>query len=133
MRRALPLTAAFCLLLTVPSHARGHETATNRATQVAMTGEIIDPQCFFVHNSRGLDHAACATRCAKGGQALSFLEEKTGTIYPLIARTHGANPNEYVLPHVGHRVVVKGVVFARGPHSVLQVQSVTMATAKAKS
>lgn len=97
-----------------------------------LTGEVIDPQCFFVHDSRGLDHVACATRCAKGGQGLAFLEEGSGTVYPLIARTHGVSQNELVLPHVGRRVQVKGVLYARGAQSFLQVQSVAKATAPLK-
>lgn len=98
-----------------------------RASSVTMTGEIVDPQCYFTHDARGTAHAACATRCARGGQGLAFLEERTGKLYPLIARKHGANQNDEVLPHVGKRVSVRGVVFAKGQDAVLQVQSVAMA------
>ncbi len=99
---------------------------TPQYSSVVLVGEIIDPQCFFIHESRGLDHADCATKCAKGGQGLAFLEESSGTIYPLLARKHYANQNELVLPHVGKRVQVKGMLYRRRANVALQVQSVAV-------
>lgn len=116
-----------------PVHAHPNSPATTpavRAASVAMTGEIVDPQCYFIHDSRGLEHAACATRCARGGQGLAFLDERTGKVYPLIAAGHGAHQNDKVLPHVGKRVAVRGLTFTKGQDTVLQVQSVAMAKAR---
>lgn len=103
-----------------------------RFTVVTMTGEVVDPQCYFMHDSRGEEHASCATRCARGGQGLAFLDEQSGKVYPLIAATHGANQNDKVLLLVGKRVAVKGVVFSKGQDAVLQVQSIAESKAPAK-
>lgn len=111
------------------SSAKTPATAPGRVPQystVVLAGEIIDPQCFFIHESRGLDHVPCATKCAKGGQGLAFLDERSGTVYPLLARRHYANQNELVLPHIGKRVQVKGILFRRGANVALQVQSVAV-------
>lgn len=99
-----------------------------RSQPVQLAGEIIDPQCYFTHDGRGLAHAACAVRCAEGGQGLSFLEEPSGKVYPLIAKAHGASQNEGLYPHIGMPVKVKGVVISRGENSVLLIQSVVPAT-----
>ena len=131
------LTIALVLTCSVSS-SFAHPTASTpgkappRATVVAMTGEIVDPQCYFMHDSRGEEHASCATRCARGGQGLAFLDEQSGRVYPLIAAAHGANQNDKVLPLVGKRVAVKGTVFTKGQDAVLQVQSIAESNAAAK-
>lgn len=99
---------------------------------VTLTGEIIDPQCYFTHDSRGAAHASCAAICAKGGQGLAFLDDATGIVYPLIARSHGASQNEGLLPHLGKPVQVKGVVYRKAGNAVLLVQSVARGSAKSK-
>ena len=122
-------------LLCATGVAMAHNSAKAPATApggvpqystVVLAGEIIDPQCFFIHESRGLDHVACATKCARGGQGLAFLDERSGTIFPLLARQHYANQNELVLPHIGKRVQVKGTLYRRGANAALQVQSVAV-------
>ena len=121
----LGLLGAFVGAHLALAHSTGTHTAEPavQVTTVTMIGEVIDPQCWFTHDSRGVEHAACATRCARGGQGLAFLEERTGKFYSLIARQHGAHQNELVLPHVGKRVQVRGIVYTKGPDSVLQVLS----------
>lgn len=130
--RVIQLFTVGFLVTLVAGSSLAHPVATPstkpgaRTTVVAMTGEIVDPQCYFMHDARGLEHAPCATRCARGGQGLAFLDEQSGKVYPLIAATHGANQNEKVLPSVGKRVSVKGIVFTKGQDAVLQVQSVAV-------
>lgn len=92
---------------------------------VLLRGEIIDPQCYFTHDSRGLEHASCARMCAKGGQDMAFLDEASGRIWPLIAAGHGRNPNDGLLDHIGKPVEVEGVVFARGANEVLLIHKVS--------
>lgn len=103
-------------------------TTGPRSQPVQLAGEIIDPQCYFTHDGRGLAHAACAELCARGGQGLSFLEDHSGRVLPLIAKAHGASQNEGLYPHLGKPVTIKGVVFSRGENSVLLIQSVAPGT-----
>lgn len=136
MRKFKLMTIALVFTCSASS-SFAHPTATApgkspRFTTVAMTGEIVDPQCYFMHDSRGEEHASCATRCARGGQGLAFLDEQSGRVYPLIAAAHGANQNDKVLPLVGKRVAVKGTVFTKGQDAVLQVQSIAESKASAK-
>ena len=136
MKRLMPyLLASMALLMAsfamaLPAAAPGKSVP--RSGAVTLNGEIIDPQCYFTHDSRGPSHAKCAAMCAKGGQTLAFLDDATGTVYPLIAGTHGGNPNDGMLPHLGKSVQVKGVVYHKASNSVLLIQSVVEGPAKAK-
>lgn len=103
-----------------------------RSETVTMNGEIIDPQCYFTHDSRGTAHSSCAAMCAKGGQGLAFLDDASGVVYPLIAKAHGANQNDGLLPHLGKPVQVKGVIYRKASTAVLLIQSVAASPAKTK-
>jgi hypothetical protein len=106
--------------------------AAPRSEAVTMRGEIVDPQCYFGHDSRGPVHASCAAMCAKGGQGLAFLEESSGVVYPLIAKAHGASQNDGLLPHLGKPVQVTGLVFRKGGNSVLRIDSIAALAASTK-
>ena len=92
---------------------------------VTLTGEIIDPQCYFTHDGRGIDHVSCATVCAKGGQDLAFLDVASGDVHPLIAAGHGQDPNQNLLPYIGQVVTIEGVLFTRAHNRFLMIQQVT--------
>lgn len=98
---------------------------------VTLTGELIDPQCYFTHDGRGIDHVSCATLCAKGGQDLAFLDVATGDIHPLIAVGHGEDPNRDLLPFIGQAITIEGVLFARAHNHYLLIQHVVGATTAA--
>ena len=138
--RLLPiLGAALFLALYAPStraHDRNAGTPEPTAkvvspppVQVTMIGEIIDPQCYFTHAARGKEHASCARTCARGGQDLAFLDEKSGRVYPLVARGHGQNPNDTVLALAGERARVSGTVYRIGQDMVLAIENATATTA----
>ena len=123
--------------LLLASTAMAHSVAAPgavvfRSETVTMNGEIIDPQCYFTHNSRGTAHASCATMCAKGGQGLAFLDDATGSLFPLIAKAHGASQNEGLLPHIGKSVQVNGLVYRKAGNAVLLVQSLVESPTKSK-
>jgi hypothetical protein len=112
-----------------PATARSAKAALPAATvtKVTFTGELIDTQCWFTHNGEGKDHAACAVRCAKGGQDLAFLDQATGEVHTIIAAGHGTNPNEGLYEHVGIPVRVRGTLYKRGPNRGLLLENVTRA------
>ena len=113
------IVAAFAATTSV-----GHEqTTTVKAKTVTMKGEIVDPQCWIQHDGRGLAHAGCATACAKAGQTLAFLDDKTGTLYQLLAENHSANPNEKWYGLIGKPVIARGDVMARGGMNAIVLRS----------
>ncbi|MEO5988099.1 MAG: hypothetical protein ABIU54_02490 [Candidatus Eisenbacteria bacterium] len=106
-------------------------TQSMDSRSVTMTGEIIDPQCYFTHDGRGIEHASCATLCAKGGQDMAFLDVATGDIHPLIAVGHGQDPNRDLIAHLGQAVTIEGVLFSRAHNRYLLIQSVVGASTQA--
>lgn len=92
--------------------------------KVSLTGELIDPQCWFTHNGEGEKHAECAVRCARGGQDLAFLDSRTGEVHTMIAVGHGKNPNDGLYEHVGVPVLVRGTLYKRGTSSGLLLEAV---------
>ena len=126
------MTGLLAASLAMASPAVAPGKAILRSESVTMSGEIIDPQCYFTHGSRGAAHASCAAMCAKGGQGLAFLEDATGEVFPLIARAHGSNQNEGLVPHLGKPVQVRGVVYHNAGNAVLLVQSVVASPAKTR-
>jgi hypothetical protein len=92
--------------------------------KVDLTGEIVDPQCWFTHNGEGKDHAGCAVRCARGGQDLAFLDARSGELHTLIATGHGKNPNDGLYEKVGVPVRVRGTLYQRGTNSGLLLEGV---------
>ncbi len=98
----------------IASGANATDVPPGKGKTVTLKGEIVDPQCWITHDGRGTAHTGCALACAKAGQTLAFLDDRTGTLYMLLAENHSSNPNEPWYAFVGKPVIVKGDVFTRG-------------------
>ncbi len=83
------------------------------ADTASMQGEIVDIACYFRHDSKGEEHTSCAVYCANLGMPMAFLEEGTGNLFVVLPSGH-ADPKEAVLPHLGKKVDVEGVLMASG-------------------
>lgn len=110
------------LLLVVALATLAACAGSKGVRQVTLEGEIIDPQCYFTHGGRGLEHRTCALLCARGGQDLAFLNRAGGRVYPIIAGRHGANPNDSLYDVVGYPVLVRGTLYELRGQRVLLVQ-----------
>ena len=142
VRRILILVAPALLLVTALASApaagpegsgHSHATAAPSASEAKSTtkvkpatlqGEIVDPQCWIQHDGRGKAHTGCALACSKAGQTLAFLDDKTGTLYQVLAANHSADPNEPLYAWVGKPVIVKGDLMARGGMNAIVIKSV---------
>ncbi|MBI1797210.1 MAG: hypothetical protein HY076_04915 [Candidatus Eisenbacteria bacterium] len=119
LQRGLP---AFVILGALAASIAGAGCApASGARALTMEGEIIDPQCWFTHGGEGLSHRDCALMCARGGQSLGFVNRAGQRFYPIIAATHGVNPNDSLYAVVGYPVIVHGTLFTRGGQEALVV------------
>jgi hypothetical protein len=118
------------LLLLCPAALAAHEGHKENSSAKTVVGEVIDPVCYLSHDSRGLEHAACARMCANNGVGLGILQDKTGTIYVSLPVDH-SNPNAKLLEFVGQHVEVKGTVFRKGGLTGISVDSVRAVEASA--
>ncbi|HEY7791718.1 MAG TPA: hypothetical protein VIC33_14470 [Vicinamibacterales bacterium] len=125
MTRSLRFVVTFAVfLLLAPIALLAHPGHDEPGAAVTMTGEVIDPVCYLSHeHATGASHAACATACAKKGNALGVLEAKTGTIYLSLPVNHG-DPNVKLLPFVGQQVEVQGKKYQKGGLTGIFVESV---------
>ena len=93
------------------------------ADTASMQGEIVDIACFFRHDSSGPEHTSCAVYCANLGMPMAFLEEGTGNLFVVLPSGH-ADPKETVLPHLGQKVDVKGVLMASGGLTGIEITGI---------
>lgn len=99
-------------------------TAPSKLGAKTIIGEVIDPACWVINGAKGDAHKECMIACAKSGQTLAILEQKTNKIYILATERPGDDPNRGVIDYAGQKVMVKGKVFSRGGLIAIQVASV---------
>jgi hypothetical protein len=80
---------------------------------VFITGEIIDPKCFFgaMNPANGKIHRSCAIRCLSGGIPAVFAasHEQAPTTYYIITDKEGNSVNQWLIPYVGEPVSIRGL------------------------
>jgi hypothetical protein len=89
-----------------------------------IVGEVVDPGCWIVNGSKGASHKECAIACAKAGQVLGILENKTQKLYILATDKPGEDPNKGLIDYVGQIVTAKGRVYSRGGATGIKITSV---------
>ena len=105
---------AAVLAIALPAAAAGTQCSVHEdKASAGKAGEIVDIACFFRHDSKGEEHTSCAVYCANLGMPMAFLEEGTGNLFVVLPSGH-ADPKEAVLPHLGQKVDVEGVLMASG-------------------
>ena len=90
----------------------------------SIIGEVVDPACWIVNGAKGPTHKECAISCAKAGQVLGILENKTQKLYMVATDKPGEDPNKGLIDYVAQIVLVKGRVYSRGGATAIKVTSV---------
>ncbi|HEX4573729.1 MAG TPA: hypothetical protein VH158_01260 [Gemmatimonadales bacterium] len=124
LKRVLACTAvlACCAL---PLMAQAH-TAT-AGTEMTITGQVIDMNCFTTNGASGAGHKACAQACAKAGVPLAVLASD-GTIYVPVSSKPGDPQNSKLEPFIEGKVKVTGMHrMVNGLHTI-EIKSVSAAT-----
>jgi hypothetical protein len=89
-----------------------------------IVGEVVDPGCWIVSGVKGASHKDCAIACAKAGQVLGILENKTQKLYIVATDKPGEDPNKGLIDYVGQIVTAKGRVYTRGGATGIKITSV---------
>jgi hypothetical protein len=90
----------------------------------SIVGEVVDPACWIVNGAKGPTHKECAIACAKAGQVLGIVENKTQKFYMIANDKPGEDPNKGLIDYVGQIVLVKGRVYSRGGATGIKITSV---------
>ena len=82
------------------------------AQDVSLTGEIIDPKCYFgvMKHAEGKVHKSCAIRCISGGipPMLKIKDPQNGNKFYILLSESGLPINKEVLPFVAEQVTISG-------------------------
>ena len=102
----------------------GVPPATEPRAAVVLRGEVVEPSCFVVGNRRGESHRQCAIACARAGQDLAVLDERSGLLWLELPDRREGRAEQRLLPHIARRVEVSGFAAERGGVRGLMVESV---------
>ncbi|MFN8291042.1 MAG: hypothetical protein U0U70_12365 [Chitinophagaceae bacterium] len=87
------------------------ERAVRELGEVELTGEILDPKCYFgvMKPGHGKPHRDCAIRCVEGGISPVFCvhNEKGQTGYYLLLGSRGEKINDLVADYIAEPVMLK--------------------------
>ena len=111
------IIAAFAIspLAFAEEHEHGKEKLDAGASK-EVTGEIVDLMCYIDHSATGEKHAACGTKCIKGGGPVGIVEG--GKAYLLVGEHKPIN--DEVADSCGKTITVKGKVAERGGLTMLE-------------
>lgn len=98
--------------------------------QIELTGEILDPKCYFgvMKPGEGKIHKSCAIRCISGGipPVIRVLQEDDSYDYYLVTGPNGEEVNEDVLPYVGETITIKGNSYKQLDWDVIEIETSTI-------
>jgi len=97
-----------------PAKETPKPTEKETPKEMTITGHVIDPACYMTEGRMGADHKKCAQMCAKAGQTLGILEDKTNKIYISLADEMGTDPNAKIFDLAEEHVKVTGKVIHKG-------------------
>ncbi len=94
--------------------------------QITLTGEIIDPKCYFgaMNPGSGKPHLSCAVRCIDGGIMPVIKYQANGIEqFALLLSETGTPVNNQVLPFIGLPVKVVGKLSSYNNWHILYISS----------
>ncbi len=81
-----------------------------------VTGEVVDLMCYIDHNATGDKHAACASKCIKGGGPVGIVSD--GKSYLLVGEHKPMN--DELAEFAGKTITVKGKLAERGGMTMIE-------------
>jgi hypothetical protein len=92
-----------------------------------VTGELVDQTCYVKdkHKNAGVGHQDCATLCALKGQTLAVVTDN-GEVLAITGELT-ANKHAQLVPHMSHRVTVKGEITDKDGAKVINGTEIRMA------
>jgi hypothetical protein len=98
--------------------------ALAEAETLVVRGEVVETACYVMGGRRGEEHRECGIACARAGQPLGILDEKTKALLFLVLDRRSHEPSNPLLEHVAARVEVRGQRIERGGINGIVVESV---------
>ena len=116
------LVAAIIVLATTMSSAVS-AGAQPKGERITVTGEAVDMWCYLEGGDRGAAKKACATACAKAGNAIGVIDAK-GNLY-LAAGLKDHQPAQALLvDRMNEPVTVTGTLVRKDGVQMIYIESV---------
>jgi hypothetical protein len=96
-------------------HEHGKEKLDASASK-EVTGEVVDLMCYVDHKATGDKHAACGTKCIKGGGPVGIVEN--GKAYLVVGEHKPIN--DQLADSCGKTITLKGKVAERDGLTMLE-------------
>jgi hypothetical protein len=97
--------------------------AQPRGERITVTGEAVDMWCYLEGGDRGAAKKACATACAKAGNAIGIIDAK-GNLY-LAAGLKDHQPAQALLAdRMNEQVTVTGTLVRKDGAQMIYIESV---------
>ena len=121
---SLGLGLARAARAATPANPAATSTAEPKPVTTTITGELVDMWCYMDSKAHGADHKACATGCAKAGNAIGLLDSK-GQVFLLQGGKMHDPGNSMFVDKMAETVTVKGKLVKLGGIQTIYVESVT--------
>jgi hypothetical protein len=97
--------------------------AQPKGERITVTGEAVDMWCYLEGGDRGVAKKACATACAKAGNAIGVIDAK-GNLY-LAAGLQDHQPAQALLvDRMNEQVTVTGTLVRKNGVQMIYIESV---------
>lgn len=117
MLKKILATTALLAICALPLAAQQAAATAQAPSDVTLTGQVIDMNCFVTMGASGAGHKTCASACAKAGVALAILAD--GNIYMPVSAKPGDPQNSRLEPFAEGRVKVTGTHrMSNGIHTI---------------
>ena len=94
-----------------------------KGERTTVTGEVVDMWCYLEGGDRGAAKKACATACAKAGNAIAILDAKGGLFVAAGLKDH--QPAQVLLlDRMNEEVTVSGTLVKKGGVQMIYIESV---------
>jgi hypothetical protein len=115
------LAATISVLVMMSGAAKAG--AQPRGERITVTGEAVDMWCYLEGGDRGAAKKACATACAKAGNAIGIIDAK-GNLY-LAAGLKDHQPAQALLAdRMNEQVTVTGTLVRKDGAQMIYIESV---------
>jgi hypothetical protein len=115
-------SASFALLLLFVA-AFVTFRSSGAASQMAITGELVETYCWGRVQVGGPAHTQCAIQCAKRGIPVAVIEAKTHKDFVLLPGRHDATLPPKLIAAMGKNVTIRGELVKRGQNHYLTADS----------
>ncbi len=104
------------LALAHDEHSEHGKDKLDTGASKEVTGEVVDLMCYVDHNATGDKHAACASKCIKGGGPVGIVEN--GKAYLVVGEHKPIN--DQLAEFAGKTVTLKGKLAERDGMAMLE-------------